>query len=91
MGQIRTSPDDSVCLLYLDKPYNPFRGELYRSRRTVCDDKSIPTAEMPHSGSLQIRGGTTAQEMASGKFYIDYFQLVLSASLFLLKNLIYKS
>lgn len=36
---------------------------------TVCDDgkRSAPADEMLHSGSLEIRGGTPAQEMSLGK------------------------
>lgn len=33
----------------------------------VCDDRSAPTVETPHSGDLKIRGGTLAQEMGLGK------------------------
>lgn len=37
--------------------------------RTVCDDgkRSALADEMLHSGSLEIRGGTPAQEMSLGK------------------------
>lgn len=37
--------------------------------RTVCDDRnrSTPADEMSYSDSLEIRGGTPAQEMSLGK------------------------
>lgn len=37
----------------------------------VCDDKSMPADETPHSGGLKIRGGTLAQEMGLGKRQIS--------------------
>lgn len=42
-------------------------GELW----IVCDDKSMPADETPHSGGLKIRGGTLAQEMGLGKRQIS--------------------
>lgn len=59
-----------IPFLYLEN-FIAFRTVI-QELRTVCDDgkKSTPADEMLHSGSLEIRGGTPAQEMSLGKRHI---------------------
>lgn len=49
-----------ICTLKTEQP----PSEVIQERRIVCEDamRSIPIAEVPHSGSLLIRG-RRAQEM----------------------------
>ena len=62
-GQVKES-EKSLCR-HLEN-FIAFRTVI-QELRTVCDDRSAPAGETPHSGGLKIRGGTPAQEMGLGK------------------------
>lgn len=50
---------------------NSLRRELYRVCGQCSEDRSAPTDEMPHSGSLAIRGQSERRKWPGGKAYLN--------------------